>query len=929
MPFPPHGIVGRDGELAVLRGFLDRIEELPAAVVLEGEAGAGKTTLLGEAARLASDRGYRVLRCAPTPTERELTFAGLRDLVEPVLEEVRGALPEPQARALDSVMLRSGAPRLDPGAVARAVLEGLRALAAERPLLLSIDDAPWLDAESLRVLAYSLRRLRRARVALILARRTGPDERLTPLIGALPGPLRALEIGPLSLGALHLLLLARTGTAFARPTLRWIHETSRGNPLMAVEIARALPSPAPIIGPGGGPPPVPPSLRALLEGRLAALTGGTREVLACAAEMGHPTLSALASALGRSVDAEIDEAERASIVSLRGDRVTFAHPLFAAAASEHLSTLQRRRLHARLAEIESDPERRARHLAAAAAGPDGSVARALDEAAAAAAARGAPAAAAELAERARDLTCGEGPASERRHLDAARYRFLAGDTPGARALLEEALPRLPPGELRAEALAALGRLHLFTDDLDAAADLLSAAARERGAPDALRAEAEEGLAWALVLGPGGVRSAVRHASRAALLAERAGDRRLALEALAMRGLAEYLRARRSGRDLVERSAREAAVLGYPRVLRSPEWALAVVDLWGARLGAARAALDRLRDAARMRGDESSLPRILLALSLVEMHRGDWAAAGELAAEAEEIAAQEGQRAQVGLLMFSKAVVDAHRGDQRAVLEAARGLPSPGGPDPARMIGGLSLGLLALSRGDFEEADRALAPLVAQMEAAGITHPGARRFVPDEVEALVGLGHLERARTLLEPFRRSAARLGHRSALAAALRSDALLSTAEGDRDRALASLRRALRLDPAPFDRARVLLALGTVYRRVRKSGQARAVLEEAVETFERLGASLWVARARDEAARIPGRRRSGGLTPTERRVAELVAEGRTNREIAAATFVTIKAVEATLGRIYAKLGVRSRTELVRHLLAGSAGGRGTVGFSP
>ena len=234
----------------------------------------------------------------------------------------------------------------------------------------------------------------------------------------------------------------------------------------------------------------------------------------------------------------------------------------------------------------------------------------------------------------------------------------------------------------------------------------------------------------------------------------------------------------------------------------------------------------------------------------------------------------------------------------------------------------ALGLLELSLDRPAEAHEQLGPLVARVEGADIGEPGSIRFVTDDVEALVRLGELDAAATQLARFEQHAQRLGRWSALAAAHRCRGLIAAAAGAPDEAQAECNRALdefEQLSLPFETARTLLALGVVQRQARQRRAARNSLERALRLFEELGASLWAERARAELGRISGRAPSRGeLTASERRVAELVAEGQTNREVAAALHVTARTVEGTLSRVYAKLGVRSRTELARRWTPGS-----------
>ena len=242
---------------------------------------------------------------------------------------------------------------------------------------------------------------------------------------------------------------------------------------------------------------------------------------------------------------------------------------------------------------------------------------------------------------------------------------------------------------------------------------------------------------------------------------------------------------------------------------------------------------------------------------------------------------------------------------------------------ATTLGACALGLLDLSLERFDAVHQLLGPLGARLEAGGVREPGSVRFTPDEIEALIALGRMEEAEALLSILECQAAQLGRASALASAARCRGLVCAARGDLEGALVSLQEAL---PAherasmPFEHARTLLALGATRRRARMKRPAREALEQALAIFEELGARLWADKARAELARIGGRpAATGELTPTERRIAALAAEGRSNKEIATALFVTPKTVGTQLSRIYRKVGVHSRTELARYLSENSA----------
>jgi DNA-binding CsgD family transcriptional regulator len=239
----------------------------------------------------------------------------------------------------------------------------------------------------------------------------------------------------------------------------------------------------------------------------------------------------------------------------------------------------------------------------------------------------------------------------------------------------------------------------------------------------------------------------------------------------------------------------------------------------------------------------------------------------------------------------------------------------------RIRGLAVLGFVDLSLDNAEGAKRHLESAADITAATGCVDPGVFRFAPDQIEALIRLGLLAEARTLLRDFEARARSLSRWSALAAAGRCRGLLLAAEGDLDGSLQSLEAAMvahQRVPIPFERARTLLTLGSTLRRAKRKAAPRASLAEALAVFERLGTRLWADKARAELARVGGRPPAGSdLTPSERRLAELVVEGRPNKEIAAALFVTPKTVETNLSRLYRKLGVRSRTELAHRFTEG------------
>jgi DNA-binding CsgD family transcriptional regulator len=333
----------------------------------------------------------------------------------------------------------------------------------------------------------------------------------------------------------------------------------------------------------------------------------------------------------------------------------------------------------------------------------------------------------------------------------------------------------------------------------------------------------------------------------------------------------------------------------------------------------------LRQQALERGEERSLSWFMAYLVLYECVAGEWELALERAQEGYELVLGSGQSASQAEILAGRAFVEAHFGDADAArrdAEEALRLGASVNDLLAKRIVAWALGLLELSLGNFASAHDRLGPLVEGRRAAGIGEPGDLRFVPSEIEALIGIGRLADAEALLAWYEGLARASGRVHALAACDRCRGLLRAARGELGEALAALeesRTRYSTIADPFGRGRTLLVLGSVQRRALQRHAARESLDAALAAFEGLGAKLWAERARAEIARIGGRHAVGDeLTPSERQVATLVAEGGTNREVAAALVVSERTIEGHLSSIYAKLHVRSRSELVHRFTSRS-----------
>jgi DNA-binding CsgD family transcriptional regulator len=921
-------VIGRDDELRAVAGFLDAVSAGLSVLVVRGEAGIGKTTVWSEAVCRAADRGFRVLRAQTASAETSLTLTTLADLVESVGDLDRFTLPPPQRLALDAALLRvqPTSATLQPRLLGVATRTLLERVAEEQPALIAIDDAQWMDAASAATLAFALRRLRNAPIGVLLAQRTGIELPLVP--GAVAGPDRVtvVDIGPLTVAALHHLIKARSGSPPARSTLVRIHETSGGSPFFALEILRLLDDVG--VPPPGEPLPVPPDVRALVADRIWRLPATTIESLLIVAMLGRAPRSLVEAALGRSVADDLAIASGEDIARLDSDAILFVHPLFAAAVQAATGAADRRRAHRRIADAVASEEERARHGALGADGPSARHAEALEAAAAHANGRGAAASAVDLMDLAISMTPREDrDATEDRMIQLARYAYRAGDIHRAEQMLLQAIDSVDRAT-RSRARLALAGIRYETDAPASAIELATTALEEAAGRPELLAQAHATLAavdWEdLSRGAPHVAEAVR------LLATVEDPDPVVMGLVLLE---------QCGADVAAGRALDPGLVERALALERRAAPAAVSDRFSASLGTWLKALDDF-DGARYwieqtcqtaidEGDEGSLPYALSHLPQLELWSGHWQAADERAREHFDLAAELGLESQRRQALYNLALVHAHQGrvpEARAEISEALEAAAGDGDLWTQTIVVPVLGFLELSLGNLPEAVRHLVLGSELRDQVGQVSP--RRHDEDLVESLVGVGDVPRATAALEAMEARAEQFGRHSALANAARSRALVAAASGDLDAAVAAIDRAFTehdLATILFDRARTLLVFGQIRRRRRERGAAKVAFESALAIFEELGARLWADRTRDELARVGLRRSPGtGLTENERRVAELTASGMTNREVAAALFLSPKTVEANLSRAYGKLGVASRAELGA-LLARPATGDPTV----
>lgn len=877
---------------------------------MSGAAGIGKTTLWHAAVGVAQEQGVLVLSSSGSTAETRLALAAIGDLLGPHVDEILPVLPLPLARALDVALLRAeaGDAPPEPAKIAFAVLAALRELAAAAPVLVAVDDVQWLDEQSAASLGFALRRLDQDDVRFVLTQRVTGEAALPLGLDRYPEERVALiEIGPLSLGAVSAVVTGRLGTPLPRPVLHRVHETASGNPFYALELARAVLRVGGRVAPGE-PLPVPTGLDKLLTTRVVALPAGTAAALLHVAALREPTVKLVGAALGiEDAHSRLVPAVEAHIVEVDHDRVRFAHPLLAATVYARADAEARRGAHRALAGVAPTAEERARHLALASEPPDEDVARVLDGAAHAAIARGSPASAAELSELAAGFTAGERVDDHRRRLcDTADFHLLAGDMRRAYAVAGPLVESAPAGIDRARALYVLS----FVDpDLTKRIGWAQQALGDASGANELLARIHHWLVLVAVAYQS-LDQALAHAERALAVSD--SDLMRAQSA----GLATFaaLVAGRAPDEELLRSALALEEATGTSLLYGPSMARALAHAFNDQAGEARAAYELVSRRAADVGDEHTFVALMLDRSEMECRSGRFIAAAELAREGYALAQQLDVPDRMAILAYAQALAHGFLGDVE--LTRAKAREASALPGLYEIQASAVLGLLELSLGHLAEAAARLRPLPDRLFTMGVGEAFHLKAVPAAIEALTELGELDEADRMLDRYAASVTRSTF--GRAAAARSRAIIAGARGDLDVAFDSFAEALREHDAidsPFERARTLLALGRVQRRARQRRAARGSLEAARSGFEQTGARLWADRARDELARIGGRRASPGeLTPSERRIAELVAEGMTNKEVAAALVVADRTVESALTHVYRKLRVRSRTELARRL---------------
>ncbi|MEO8510013.1 MAG: AAA family ATPase [Chloroflexota bacterium] len=913
-------VIGRANELRLVESFLDDADPGMRVLLLHGEAGIGKTTIWHAALDAAATRGYRVVVTRPTAAEARLPFAGLNDLFADLADTAAPELPPPQRAALDLALMRAGVGTepMQPLALSLAVLEVLRGAASHQPIALAIDDVQWLDESSAGVVRFALRRLDRAPAVVIATQRTEAPAPAgdAPALADLPAErITRVEIRALGIEAIDRLVDEALGLQLAPTMLRRVHAMSGGNPFYAMEIGRALQARG--LDRATGEVPLPESLAGLLRDRLDTLAPDAREVVNHASALSQPTTALLGATLGLERTRSGLAAARDAAVLATGDGpIRFAHPLLATEAYAALDEASRSEVHRHLARVVSEPEELARHLALASASPDAEVADALDMAATHAHARGAPDAAAELSELAAARTPDTDPARAHRLAAAGRYRLMAGDVGHARRILERALdePDAKGGVARGELLFQLAGVRQLMDDFEAAEALGLEALPHAAGNVTLTVQVKHLLSGVAYVTGRKFAAGAQHAFDAMRLAEQSDDPRLVAAIIGSYASWRYATGHGWELELEQRAKKLEPWMSSFRTLDLPAFDFANIEYWEGETVSSSARIRALEERAERDGDYSSLPFLLAMNAQSDILDGRSDLARGRIERARRLSLTTDQRTALLHTLVEETRLEARLGDADRALGAARqafALMAATRWSIGEWLMRSDLALLELSRNRPDAAYEHIAEVIGPSED---DEAGRRRWAHAvAVEVLVALGRHDDAALLLGALEADARQRDSPRLSANALRARARLLAATGDLDAADAAIRELMTVSRTmedPWELARTLFVAGEIHRRARRRAKARSAFTEALETFEFIGARLWADQAREQLGRIGAARAEGGLTPTQQEVAELVAGGLTNRQVAERLFMSPHTVEAHLSVIYRALGIRSRVEL-------------------
>ena len=904
-------LADRRAECAALHRLVEAVTVGESRVlVVHGEPGAGKTVLLEYLAEQAA--GCQVVCVAGVQSEMELAFAGLHQVCAPLLDRLE-VLPGPQAQAVRTAFGLSAGPVPDRFLVGLGVLSLLAEVAAKQPLVCLVDDAQWLDRASAQVLAFVARRLDAESVGLVFGTRISGGD----LVG-----LPELVIGGLPESEARALLDAVLAGPIDERVREQIVAEAGGNPLALLELPRGLTA-AELAGGFGLPGAVPlaGSIEDSFRRRVEALPAQTRLLLLVAAAdpTGDPVLVWRAAGQLAIGAAAAQSAVEAGLVEF-GGRVRFRHPLVRSAVYRSAPVPDKQQAHAALAEAtdpQADPDRRAWHRAAAAAGPDEDVAAELERSAGRAQARGGLAAAAAFFERAAALTAD--PARRAGRMLAAAQASLRAGAFGQTLELLAMGEAGPPDELQGAQADLLRGQAAFASGLysDAPALLLKAARRlELLDLDLARETYLDAYQAARFAGHLAGAGTVLEVSRAAqglpppAHPPRPGD--LLLDGLAL---------------LVTDgpAAAAPALRRATRAFASADVPAAEALWWGWLASAAGYALwdhdwdltARQVQLAREVGALGQLPILLSPMAMDAVWSGDLGASASLIAEADTVRAATGSRQ----VPFAAAMLAAFRGREaeatpliQATLEQAAAGGQGGTVPGAHWVAAV----LHNGLGRYEEA------LAAARQAREHEHAFTSAWaLPELIEAAARTESMRTASDALDLLAESARAGGTDWGLGIEARCRALLSEGEEAERLYLEAIGRLGRTRLRP-DLARAHLLYGEWLSRQQRRGEARGPLRTAHDMLEAIGMEAFAARARRElqATGETARKRTVAtrieLTAQEAQIARLARDGLSNPEIGARLFLSPRTVQYHLGKVFTKLDITSRSQLQRVLSATS-----------
>jgi DNA-binding CsgD family transcriptional regulator len=914
----PAALIGRDADLARLRALVDPVPLSSQVLLVTGEAGMGKTVLLADAAERARLAGMRVLSVTGRESESRLAFAGLHQLLRPVLPAVSG-LPSRQARALSVALgLSADPPAPDPPApdpllTGSAVLTLLSDLSEHSPVLVVADDAHWLDRSSLDALAFAGSRLDAERVVLLVGARGQ-----APPAGFDRG-FPELHLGPLSAADADLLLDGQPRPPRGRARAQVLAQAA-GNPMALIELAKVIAEdPAASRRWAAEPLPLTDRLTAVINSRFAALPEPARAALLLAAVADGPDLSAAATAISGPAAQTLAPAERLGLIKVDRSGLRLSHPLVRSAVYHSAPFAQRAAAHRQLAEaLHDQPDRRAWHLAAAALQPDERVASLLEATAAQAQRRGGAAAAALAMERAAQLSP-EPEDQARRMVAAASAAVPTGEADWVQELATGALAVTADPVLRLTARHDAGWALAWSGRRSAALSALISVAEEA-------AHDQPALAWdalgsaATVAYQSGLPASRQTVNRALGLLERQGPLppgwAPGVDVNVLRLWIRVCTDPIGGRNELLPYLRK--IVGSP--IEEP-------SLW--RVGSAAWLLDESDLAVRLLQDAMRRLRApgvrgtsggsLTVLGWAYIDTGRWDEAHEAAAEAADLAEANHMDLVAASADVIAATVLALRADSAAARRhAAKALAAV---DPAEC--GLvtararrALGVAALADGSYLQAFGQLRGLFSE-DGTPLHNYASYLGVADLAAAAVRADRRMEGQDVVERA------LGQLDG-AASPRLEQLIARARGilaGPDEAEPHFDKAL-ADPAgeqwPFERAQLRLDYAEWLRRRRRINDAKPVLTEALGTFRRLRARSWVQRTEAElracgvaVTGAPGDRDAlAELTPQQRQIVRLASDGLTNREIGDRLFLSPRTVGSHLYRSFPKLGVADRHQL-------------------